>query len=137
MLRFKNGKFFPTSFKPAIQYEISNIINYLKSIFRGIANYYGIAHNWYDAKSIYNYYGLFVVAMTIAHKIKSKVPKIFKKYGPTLKITDQNNNTIAHYGKLTNSNFKKSVNINKPYKRLDVSKLLKQHLKIARKALIT
>jgi hypothetical protein len=36
--------------------------------------------------------------MTIAHKTKSKVPKVFKKYGPELTITDSNNNIIASYG---------------------------------------
>lgn len=102
LVRFKHGKFFPTSYKPGLAYEIPNIINYLKLVFRGYANYYGYAHNWYDAKSIFNYFGKFCVAMTIAHKTKSKVPKVFKKYGNDLVYTDGKNRTVAKFGTLRN-----------------------------------
>jgi len=44
-VRFNNGKFFPTSFKPALQYNIPNIVNYIKAVFRGITNYYGFSNN--------------------------------------------------------------------------------------------
>ena len=136
MLRFKNGKFFPCSFKPALQYTIPNIINYLKSVFRGISNYYGAADNWYDAKTIYNYFGKFVVAMTIAHKTKSKTPKIFKKYGYNLAYKNENNKIIAEYGNLTNSTFKKSIlnwtAITKP----EIENLLISNLKTAKKHMI-
>jgi hypothetical protein len=45
LARFKQGKFFPTSYKPVLQYDIVNIINYLKSVFRGLHNYYGFSDN--------------------------------------------------------------------------------------------
>jgi hypothetical protein len=44
-LSYKGGKFFPTSYKAALQYNIVNIINYIRSVFRGLSNYYGFAHN--------------------------------------------------------------------------------------------
>lgn len=128
--------FFPTSYKPALSYEIPNIINYLKSVFRGLASYYGIAHNWYDAKTLYNYYGLFCTAMTIAHKTKSSISKVFKKYGNNLTVTDQNNSVLAKFGVLENNDFKKSVQFFKPYTRIDTDALLKKHLKISNKHLI-
>jgi group II intron reverse transcriptase/maturase len=142
MVRRKSGGintksiFFPTSYKPALSYEIPNIINYLKSVFRGLAYYYGIAHNWFDAKTLYNYYGLYCTAMTIAHKTKSKISKIFKKYGNNLTVTDQNNSVLAKFGTLENDDFKKSVKFFKPYTRIDTDALLKKHLKISKKHLI-
>lgn len=81
LVRYKAGKLFPTSYKTTLQYNISNIIIYLKSVFRVLANYYGYCHNWYDAKTLYNYFGKFCVAMTLASKTKYKVPKIFAKCG--------------------------------------------------------
>lgn len=45
LLRFKGGKFQPTSYKSALQYDIANIVSYISSVFRGLANYYGFAHN--------------------------------------------------------------------------------------------
>jgi len=48
--------------------------------------------------------------MTIGHKTKSKITKIFKKYGNNLTITDKNNKSIATFGSLSNSAFKKNVN---------------------------
>lgn len=135
-LRFKAGKFFPTSFKPALQYDIANIVNYLKVVFRGIVNYYGFAHNWYDAKSIYNYFGRYCAAMTIAHKTKSEVPKVFKKYGNELRITDGDNKIIAKFDVLTNSDFKKKINKSSYYFPPDVDQLLMENLKIAKQHLI-
>jgi len=107
LIRYKAGKFFPTSYKSALQYDIANIVAYLSSVFRGLANYYGFAHNWYDAKTLYNYFGRYCAAMTIAHKTKSKITKVFKKYGDKLLIRDSNNKLIASFGILTNSTFKK------------------------------
>lgn len=137
LLRFKGGKFFPTSFKSALQYEIPNIVNYLKLVFRGIANYYGFAHNWYDAKSIYNYFGRFCTAMTIAHKTKSKVPKVFKKYGENLTIRDGENKVIAEYGSVSNKTFKNSVKKYPATLPLDTEVLLRENLRVAKQHLIT
>lgn len=109
LLRYKGGKFFPTSYKAVLQYDNANIVNYLRSVFQGLSNYYGFAHNWYDAKTIYNYFGRFCAAMTLAHKTKSKTPKVFKKYGSDLCITDGDGNLIAKFGILTNSQFKRNI----------------------------
>jgi len=107
LIRFKGGKFFPTSFKSVLQYDIANIVQYLKILFRGLANYYGSSHNWYDIKTVYNYFGKYCVAMTIAHKYKSSVPKVFKKYGDSLAITNAEGQIIAEYGNLSNAMFAK------------------------------
>jgi len=103
MVRYKAGKFFPTSYKPALQYDIANITTYLKAVFRGLANYYGYCHNWYDAKTLYNYFGRYCVAMTIAHKTKSKAPAVFKKYGFNLEVTNAKGKIISSYGTLSNA----------------------------------
>jgi len=134
LVRYKAGKFFPTSYKPALQYDISNIILYLKAVFRSLANYYGYCHNWYDAKSLFNYFGRYCVAMTIAHKTKSKVPKVFAKYGDELKVTDAKGKVISFYGSLSNAAIKsKSVN---DFTNNDVvpsiENLLFKHLKLAK-----
>lgn len=136
LIRFKNGQFFPTSFKPGLAYNIPNIINYFKTVFRGYANYYGYAHNWYDAKSIYNYFGKYCVAMTIAHKTKSKVPKVFKKYGKDLVSTDHENRIVAKFGSLSNSAFKRGVRSSTFITIPDPSVLLMENLKYARQHLI-
>ena len=135
LVRYKRGKFFPTSYKSALQYEIGNIVNYLKSVFRGLANYYGYGHNWYDAKTLYNYFGKYAVAMTIAHKTKSKVTKVFKKYGRDLTITNEVNKVIAVYGSLTNKEFRKGVGSNF-YLAPEVDALLLEHLRLAKQHLI-
>ena len=137
MARFKNGKFHPTSYKAALQYDIPNIVNYLKVVFRGIVNYYGYAHNWYDAKSLYNYFGKFCAATTIAHKTKSKITKVFKKYGENLEIKD-GNKILANFGTLSNSSFQKSLTkYRENFTVLNVENLLLQHLGKAKKSMIS
>lgn len=131
-------KFFPISYKSALQYDIANIVLYIKSVFRGLANYYGFAHNWYDAKTLYNYFGRYCTAMTIAHKTKSKVSKVFKIYGSELTIRDSNDKVIASYGILSNANFKK--NVSQSYVSFssvtDIEQLLLVNLKVAKQHLI-
>lgn len=139
LLRYKRGKFYPTSYNAALHYDIANIVNYIRAVFRGLSNYYGFAHNWYDAKTIYNYFGRFCAAMTIAHKTKSKVPKVFKKYGPNLSITNQHNKVISNFGVLTNAKFKRNI---KEYVKsnlcvADVEQLLLSNLRIAKKQIIS
>lgn len=138
LIRYKAGKFFPTSYKSALQYDIANIVAYLSSVFRGLANYYGFAHNWYDAKTLYNYFGRYCAAMTIAHKTKSKITKVFKKYGNKLLIRYGNNEIIASFGILTNSTFKKNVNSYKLefLSSTNVEQLLLLNLKVAKQHLI-
>lgn len=138
LLRYKVGKFFPTSYTPVIQYDIANIVNYISSVFRGLSNYYGFAHNWYDAKTIYNYFGRYCAAMTIAHKTKSKVPKVFNKYGPNLSIKDEHGKEIAKFSPLSNSQFKRNIKDYKPSNLCvtDIEQLLLANLRIARKQMV-
>jgi group II intron reverse transcriptase/maturase len=134
LVRYKDDKFFPISYKAALQYDVSNIITYLKAVFRGLANYYGYCHNWYDAKTLFNYYGKYCVAMTIAHKTKSKVSKVFAKHGDELKVIDAKGKVISFYGFLSNADIKrKSVNdfINNDALP-SVENLLFKHLKLAK-----
>jgi len=138
LVRYKDGKFFPISYKSALQYDISNIIIYLKAVFRGLANYYGYCHNWYDAKTLFNYFGKYCVAMTIAHKTKSKVPKVFAKYGNELEVTNAKGKVISFYGSLSNAAIKrKSVD---DFTNNDavpsIENLLSKHLKLAKIHLI-
>lgn len=133
LARLKRGKFFPTSFKPALCYDLANIINYLKSVFRGLSNYYAFCDNWYDAKTIYNYFGKYCTAATLAHKTKSKIPKIFKKYGSDLTLKSENNTVIAHYGKSVIEAFQKQrFNRMELTQGKDVNELLKANIKIAK-----
>jgi hypothetical protein len=138
LVRYKAGKFFPTSYKSALQYDIANIVSYMRTVFRGLANYYGFAHNWYDAKTLYNYFGLYCTAMTIAHKTKSKVSKVFDRYGANLTIKDGKNKIISSYGILTNSNFKKTVSSSRIEftSVTSIEQLLFANLKIAKQHLI-
>jgi hypothetical protein len=76
--------------------------------------------------------------MTIAHKTKSKITKVFKKYGESLLIRDGDNNITASFGTLTNSSFKQNVNDYKLefHGATDVEQLLLANLKIAKQHLI-
>jgi len=138
LLRYKVGKFYPTSYKAILQHDIANIVNYTSSVFRGLSNYYGFAHNWYDAKTIYNYFGRYCTAMTIAHKTKSKISKVFKKYGHSLCVTDGHDKKIANFGVLTNAKFKRNIkDYNLPNLCVtDVEQLLLANLRIAKKQIV-
>jgi group II intron reverse transcriptase/maturase len=138
LIRYKTGKFFPTSYKSVLQYDIANIVEYLKTVFRGLANYYGVAHNWYDAKTLYNYFGKFCVAMTIAQKTKSKISKIFKKYGDSLAIKNSKNKIISSYGSLSNALLKKlsAGQFLNTGPSSNIESLLFKHLKLAKLSMI-
>ena len=94
--------------------------------------------SWYDAKTLYIYFGRYCTAMTIAHKTKSKVPKVFKKYGSELTVTDSNNKVIASFDVLSNANFKK--NVSQSYVSFssvtNIKQLLLVNLKVAKQHLI-
>lgn len=135
--RFKDGKFFPTSYKPVLSYESSNIVNYLRSIFLSIACYYSFCDNWYDAKNLYNYFGKFCVAMTLAHKHKTKISKIFQKYGNELIFTKNNGAVYAQYGVFDPLSFKERMHLtSNVLPENDFEHLLKKNLKLAKKSLL-
>lgn len=133
--RYKHNAIIPCSYKPALQYDNANIVNYLSSVFRGLANYYRIADNWWDAKSMYNYFGLYCTAMTLAHKSKSKISKIFKKYGKNLNIT-KDGRIVARFKLVTNSSFRKANNYNVVDISPDVTQLILKNLKLAKMSVI-
>lgn len=118
LLRYKGGKFFPTSYNAVLQYDVASIVNYISSVFFSLSNYYSFVHNWYDVKIIYNYFGRYCAVMTITHKTKSKVPKVFNKYGFNLCVKNEDGRKIAKFGFLSNSQFKPNI---KSYVFLDWS----------------
>lgn len=101
LLRLKNGRLFPVSYKPVLRYDVLHIIKYFKITFHEICNYYGFGHNSYDILLIYNYFGRFSAAMTIAHKTKSKISQVFTKYGYLLTVYGSNQKNVQKYGLLT------------------------------------
>jgi retron-type reverse transcriptase len=133
LVRYKAGRFFPTSFKSALQYSIPNIIQYLKFVFRDLATYYGFCHNWYDAKTLYNYFGKYCTAMTIAHKTKSKVTEVFRKYGSNLEAKDHNSRVICRYGSISNYLFSNKLvtSTTSNDSNFNVAVLLIKHRKLA------
>jgi group II intron reverse transcriptase/maturase len=135
MVRRKNGKYFPTSFKSALQYEPQNIVTYLSSVYRGIAEYYSHADNWYDTKTIFNYYGKYCAAMTLAHKSKSKVPNIFKRHGENLEIKGgPDGRVLAKYGRFDPRAKGKSSGASHPNR--DVQQLLVNSLKLGKMSML-
>ena len=56
--------------------------------------------------------------MTITHKTKSKVPKVFNKYGFNLCVKNEDGREIAKFGFLSNFQFKRNI---KSYVFLDWS----------------
>jgi hypothetical protein len=137
LARFKNGLFFPTSYKSILCYDVANIIMYLKALFRGLTNYYCFCDNSYDASSLYNYYGKYCVAMTIAHKTKSTTSKIFKKFGDDLTFKSESGKVVASYEKLVIPSFKKQrFNRIDQIQGKDIKQLLSSNLRIAKMHMI-
>ena len=135
MARCKGSKYFPTSYKSALQYEPQNIVAYLKSVFGGISQYYSCADNWYDTKTIYNYYGKYCTAMTLAHKKKSKITEIFAKHGNKLSISGgPNGDILAEYGHYDPKASCISIGTTEP--RKDVQQLLAKSLGIAKTSML-
>jgi len=140
LARIKNGKFFPTSYKSILQNDIPQIVKYLSAVFRGICNYYCFSDNYYDTHTIYNYYGKYCTAMTIAHKTKSKISKIFKKYGVNITILNENNEKLVYFGKYKSDKLKKQLHNlrNLPVKYLykNVQDILNNNLKFAKMSIV-
>jgi len=108
LLILKKGRLLPTSYKPALRYDIVNIIRYFKITFYRICHYYSFAHNSADIRLIYNYFGRFIAATTVAHKTKKKLPQVFKKYGYILAVYDCKQNKTQKYGFWTNKKFQQN-----------------------------
>lgn len=76
--------------------------------------------------------------MTIAHKTKSIVPSVFKQYGPSLCITNEQNKKIAEFELLTNAKFKRNIKgyVSANLCVTDVEQLLLANLRIAKKQIM-
>ena len=86
---------------------------------------------------IYNYFGKYCTAMTIAHKTKSKVTRVFRKYGDSIKILDENNDKLAEFGKYKSNNMKKqSYKLHTKYLHRNVHDLLITNLKLAKMSMV-
>jgi retron-type reverse transcriptase len=138
LIRKPDGTFFPRSYKPALSSDIPSIVRYLSAVFRGLANYYGCCDNWYDAKSLVNYFGLYVAAMTIAHKTKSSVRKVFAKYGESLSIRSGEGRVLASWKKISGRDSLGGGLLNCPGPEVlgakGLEQLLAQHLRLARQS---
>lgn len=138
LIRKADGSFFPRSYKPALSSDIPSIVHCLSAVFRGLAYYYGCCDNWYDAKSLVNYFGLYVAAMTIAHKTKSTVRKVFTKYGESLTIRSGNGRVLASWPKFSDRASLGGNLLNHPGPEVRGAKgldqLLVQHLRLARQS---
>ena len=82
----KGNKFRPTSYKPALELPLPHIVQAIQSIFQAIARYYGFADNYWVMNSLFQHYGRICCAATIAHKTRSTLGKVFKKYGLNLEV---------------------------------------------------
>ena len=83
---------FPTSRKSWTVLEDHVIITNFNLVLRKLLRYYSGAHN---QKSLRNIQLIlqYSCAMTLGHKHRLNIPKIFKKFGTTLKVSDGNNQT--------------------------------------------
>lgn len=101
LLVYIGKTFLPISYKHLLIYNIVIIIAYISAIFYELTNYYGASNNWYNSKFLYNYFGKCCTAMTIGHKIKIKVNKVFQNYGLNLTIKQSNTHMkIVSYSKI-------------------------------------
>ena len=82
----KGNKFRPTSYKPALELPLPHIVQAIQRIFQGIAHYYGFADNYWVMNSLFQHYGRICCATTIAHKTRSTLGKVLKKYGPNIEV---------------------------------------------------
>ena len=82
----KGNKFRPTSYKPALELPLPHIVQAIQRIFQGIAHYYGFADNYWVMNSLFQHYGRICCAATIAHKTRSTLGKVLKKYGPNIEV---------------------------------------------------
>lgn len=83
---------FPTSRKSWTVLEDHVIITNFNSVLRKLLGYYSKAHNQKSLRNI-QYILQYSCAMTLGHKHRLNIPKIFKKFGTTLKVDNGNNQT--------------------------------------------
>lgn len=79
----------PTSKAGWTHLDTDQIINLYSSINRGIQNYYRFVDNWANLSRV-QYILEYSLAKTLAHKFKISLPKVFKRFGKTIKTTVRN-----------------------------------------------
>lgn len=87
----------PTSCKRALVMPLDGVVRYLGAVFRGLARYYGVADNWRAARELVNYFGRYCAAATLAHKTRSRIPKIFRRYGFSLEIRGSKGEVLTRW----------------------------------------
>lgn len=83
---------FPTSRKSWTVLEDHVIVTNFNYILRGLLGYYSGAHNQKSLRNI-QYILQYSCAMTLGHRHRMSIPKIFKKFGTTLKVCNKKNQT--------------------------------------------
>lgn len=74
-----------------IYLDTDQIISLYSSVNRGIQHYYRFVDNWKSLSRI-QYILEFSLAKTLAHKFKTSLPKVFKRFGKPMHVTVRNNN---------------------------------------------
>jgi hypothetical protein len=101
--RFKSKGFLksngnPTRVGKLIHYENHRIVNYFKTIWTGLNNYYAFVDNYSKFVSFIQYSLLYSCALTLAAKLKLKTKKkVFNKFGKFLTIKDAQGKTLASF----------------------------------------
>lgn len=97
----RNGRF--------MNYTLPDIINHFKKVERGILQYYKKASNYGRVSARVNYILKYSCALTLASKMGLiSLRKVFKRYGPDLKIWGKGQKLLAVYPKIKYSKPKSS-----------------------------
>lgn len=117
--RDKAGKIWPLSYNKIVNLSHYEIIKFYNSKINGIVNYYSFASNRPKLQRIL-YYLQFSCAYTLATKYKSTMPKMFQKFGNSLKDKETdiklnlyNSLKVTHY-------FNKTL-ISDPFQNMNIS----------------
>jgi hypothetical protein len=97
----RNGRF--------MNHTLSDIINHFKKVERGILQYYKKASNYGRVSARVHYILKYSCALTFASKMGlTSLRKVFKRYGPDLKIWGKGRKLLAVYPKIKYSKPKSS-----------------------------
>lgn len=115
----------PTSLGRFIYHDLSRIIEYYNSIYRGFCGYYFICNNKALLSNIH-YFLLYSCALTIARKMKLKTLKqVFTKYGPNLKILKSSNK--RDFIQFVSADYWKIVTVNRNYMQFSVDDTIRKY----------
>jgi hypothetical protein len=87
----------PTHNAKFINNSLDQIIEYYKSVERGILEYYSLANNYGRLVSRVHFILKFSCVLTIASKMKLRtMKKVFRKYGKLLSVELKNGKTVSY-----------------------------------------